>query len=79
MLKKKKKMHHLRSARKLSAVRRGVCIPGAGWPLINMYERKSNAYKSGAKRRRRKKKNQLKLDGPTLPEISEKIHVCPQE
>ena len=55
MLKKKKKMHHLRSARKLSAVRRGVCIPGAGWPLINMYERKSNAYKSGAKRRRRRK------------------------
>ena len=49
-------MHHLRSARKLSAVRQGVCIPGAGWPLINMYEEKSNAYKSGAKRRRRKKK-----------------------
>ena len=56
MLKKKKKKHHLRSARKLSAARRGVCIPGADWPLINMHERKSNAYKSGVKRRRRKKK-----------------------
>lgn len=67
------KLHHLRSARKQSAVRRGVCVPGAGWPLINMFEWESNAFRAEQKG---KKTHQLKLDGPILPEISRRKIPC---